>query len=417
MPVQALILAAGKSERFFPLGDKNFFEFNGKTLLAQQIQLLKQAGIRKLNLVGNPQNFSQLQKSFPQANCLLQKNQQIGMAGAILASQKILNQPTLILSNNDQFDLKALQQILKTQKTTDAGAILAQKVQQYFPGGYLKIKPNNYLQSIIEKPKSTERPSDLINLVCHFFQNPQALIRELKKLKIKKEGTYEQALTKLSQTQKIKVIFNPSAWQPIKYPWHILNLVQNYLNKLKPRISSQTKIHSTALIENSYIAPGVEISPYALIKNSYIGKNSFLGSHILIRDSLISENSLIGAHTEVARSFLGPKTSLHRNYLGDSVIHGATNFGAGAITANLRLDKKVITTIIKKQKTTTQLQKFGIALGKNCEIGVNTTFSPGILIGKKCFIGSNVLVEKNLPVKSFYLKQEKNKLKLNNYLK
>ena len=410
--MQVLILAAGQSKRFWPLGDKNFFTFNQKLLIERQIQTLKNAGLKKFIIVGNKKNLPRLQQIFSQAKFVEQKKLNQGMAGAVLSAEKYLNQPTLIVSTNDLFQSTEVKKVL--QMPNCDGAILAQKIDQYFPGGYLVLEKNSpKILQIQEKPNPKKIPSQLINLVCHFFREPQKLIFHLKKIKNNRDAGYELALNKLLQTEKFFSVENTKKWQAIKFPWHILNLTENFLQNLKPKIARKTKIAKTAIIKNSIIEDGAQIFDFSIIQNSVISKNSIIGNHTLVRESMIGKNSVIGAGSEVARSFLAENVWLHRNYIGDSIITENISFGAGAVCANLRLDKKEITVKIEQKKFSTGYTKFGAVIGKNCLIGVNANVMPGVLIGQNCFIGSGVIVNENLAEQKFCFDNTKNQILTN----
>ena len=409
--MQALLLAAGRSRRFQPLGDKNFLKLGNKFLVEQQVEILKKAGIQKTIIIGGKHNIKQLKALFPKATVLEQKSLNQGMAGAVLTAEKHLNAPTLIVSTNDVIEASAIKKVIGS-KNCD-GAILAQRVKEYFPGGYLKTSGKKII-NIVEKPKPGKEPSDFVNIVCHFFQKPQALVTELKKVSNKKDDGYEQALGKLFKKQKFIAVQNTSKWQAVKYPWHALDLAQNFLKSIKKtQISPKAQIAKTAVINgNVIIEEGVKIFDYAIINgNVFLGKNSIVGNHSLVRDSVVGENSVVGSGTEVARSYLAENVWLHRNYVGDSIVSGNVSFGSGVVCANLRLDEGEIKSIVGKDKRIfTKRNKFGCAVGQACRIGVNTSIMPGVLIGENSFIGSGLIVDKNLPSQSFYNAEWKTKL-------
>lgn len=404
--LQALVLAAGRSKRFWPLPDKNFLQLGAKTLIENQIETLRKAGIKKIVIVGGAHNLVRLKKLFPRTKIIEQKNLDEGMAGAVLAAEKMLTQPTLIVSTNDVVSTAAVKKVV-TVKNCD-GALLAQKVKHYFPGGYLKVGRGRIF-NIVEKPGEGKEPSSLINIVYHFFREPKKLITALKKVENKKkDDRYERALAQLFKTQKFLAIENVGVWQPVKFPWHTLDLVADFLSKIKKRrISPHAQIAKTAVISGAVvIESGVKILDYAVVIGpTFIGKNSVVGTHSLVRDSVIGANSVVGSQSEVARALLGERVWLHRNYVGDSVIADNVNLGAGVVTANFRLDAGEVKAVVENKKVFTGRRKFGCVIGVGCRIGVNTSVMPGSLIGQNSFIGSGVVISKNIPDGVFSKKQ------------
>lgn len=396
--MQALLLAAGKSKRFVPLRDKNFFRIGEQFLIEKSVANLKKAGVAKIIFVANATNEKAIRKLFPKSKIVVQKKLEGGMAGAVLAAKSFLDKPTLIASTNDLVDASEIRKVVNA-KNCD-GAILAQKIKSYFPGGYLEIK-NGKIKNIVEKPSPKKVPSDLINLVFHFFHEPKNLISELAKITKTSDDKYERALAKLFKSQKFVAIVNSKKWRAVKFPWHALDLISDFTGKLKIKISPKSEIAKSAIVENSIISDGARILDFAIVRNSFIGKNVIIGSHTLVRGSQVLENAVVGSSSEIARSSLGTNSWLHRNYVGDSIVSENVSFGSGAVCANLRLDEKEIFVKIEKQKNGTNRNKFGATIGANSRIGVNTSVMPGISIGENCFIASGIVVAENLKSESF----------------
>lgn len=409
----ALLLAAGRSRRCWPLGDKNFLKFGEKTLIEYQLAALKKAGVKKCIIVGGAHNLTTLRALFPKEIIVEQKNLDTGMAGAVMAGQDHLTEPTLILSTNDIFEPHAIKKIISSK--TGSGALLAYRVKNYFPGGYLKLGTKQRIEAIIEKPQPGTEPSNLITIVCHFFREPNKLITALKtELQPKKRGlfrtkesqtddAYERALAVLFQTETFTAVEYSGPWQALKYPWHLLTASTHYLSTLKNKRSRDAVIAKTAVIKGPVvIESGVKIFDHAtIIGPAYLGKNVIVGTGSLVRDSIIGSNSVVGSGTEVARSHLGEHVWLHRNYVGDSILGDNVSLGSGAVTGNLRLDEGVIRTVVQENKVTTALTKFGAVIGTGSRIGINVSLMPGVLIGIDTFIGSGLTISTNIPDRTF----------------
>ena len=75
----------------------------------------------------------------------------------------------------------------------------------------------------------------------------------------------------------------------------------------------------------------------------------------------------------------------HLSYIGDSIIGENVNIGAGTVTANLRHDKGIIRTSVRKEiegqikeeLVETGLHKFGTVIGDNAKLGIKTIIYPG----------------------------------------
>jgi len=399
-----ILLLGGRSTRFWPLGEKPLLRFCGKTLFEHQVALLTQAGLTEFLVIGQKDNLPALRQiKFPKKIKMTfgeQKRLEMGMAGALLDNARAWqNRELLLVSGNDVIEVSGLKKLLKeAQKKTNAGAILAQKVTQYFPGGYLKLKNGN-LTEIIEKPGAGKEPSDLINLVFHYHRDGSALLRELQKAQSTQDDLYEVALTALAKQKPYAVVEYTGFWQALKYPWHALKLNQFFLRQNKTKIHKSAQIAKSAVLKGTgiVIEKGVRVFEHAtLVGPVFLGENSVVGNNALVRESGLEANSVVGYNTEVARSLWQPNCQTHINYCGDSVWSEGVSLGAGAITANYRLDQGEISSLIKNEKTATQTTKFGCVIGAKTRLGVGVTLAPGIKIGKNCLVGSHLLVSEDL---------------------
>lgn len=105
------------------------------------------------------------------AEVVQQEKLEDGMLGGVLSglTQVKEDDQLFILGGNDMVEPEIYQEIIKQSQGIDGG-ILAKKVEKYFPGGYLKIDTKNKIVEIIEKPGEGKEPSDLVNIVGHFFK-------------------------------------------------------------------------------------------------------------------------------------------------------------------------------------------------------------------------------------------------------
>ena len=426
--MKVVVLAAGRSKRMKPIEDKNFLNFLGQPLISWQLNFLWEVGFKEVILVGGKHNLEALKAlddDMPmQIDVVEQKNLDEGMKGAVLACEKLIDgEPVLIFSSNDVVDREAFE-IMKNAITDDEkadGFMLAKKVESYFPGGYLELDTDGNVTRIVEKPEPGNEPSDLVNLVVHYFKNSKKLIETLKTAESKKDDLYEVAIdTIIKQGGKIKAIEYDGFWQALKYPWHAQNIFRYLLGiSLKGKdmsISDSAKIAKNAIIDgNVVIDENAVIMDGAIVKGpAYIGRGAIVAMNSLVRDSNVGEKCVIGFSSEVARSYLGNNVWTHSNYIGDSVIGNDVSFGAGTVIGNLRLDEGIISVRDGENKISTETNKFGIITGDHVRVGVNTSFMPGTKIGGGSYIGAGIVVSEDIPEDSFVkgdwkLKIEKNK--------
>lgn len=400
--MKTLLLIAGRSRRFWPLRDKCFFPVCGKTLLEHQIERLRGAGIaeRDIILVGGAHNLAQAKKLFPKIARIEQKDLDLGMQGALLSAlPKIGSGSVMIVSSNDVIASSGYHAVLKAALVNGSdGAILARKVSSYFPGGYLTIKRGN-VTGITEKPGAGNEPSDFVNIVAHAHGNAAELLRELKNVSNKRDDGYERALGSLLTTKTYKAVPYDGPWHPVKYPWHLLPLLDFILSAQKKSIHRSVEIHRSAVVEGPVvIEEGVRVLSHATIKGPvFIGRKSVIGTGALVRGASIGQNCIVGFQTEVKSSLLAGDVWTHMTYIGDSVIGENVSFGGGATTGNFRLDEREIFSTVGEESIGTGLMKFGAVIGPDCRIGIQVGINPGVKVGSGSFIAGGSYVSEDIP--------------------
>jgi bifunctional UDP-N-acetylglucosamine pyrophosphorylase/glucosamine-1-phosphate N-acetyltransferase len=397
--MKTIIIAAGRSTRMNPLPDKNLLKFCGKPLLWHLLNNLKQGGLTDFIIVANEFNREEitelLQKYGIPAKITVQPNLEDGMAGAVLAGLALVSDDDEVMVHNAQdfVNSKIYHKILLKALECD-GVILAKKVSTYFPGGYLQVDENNKILSIVEKPGAGNEPSDLVNIVAHFFKNSRDLKAALASAKSSKDDVYEVALQKLFSARNFFAVEYEGNWQAIKYPHHVLDMAKFFLAERcgENFVADSAKISPNAIWNGTgiYIDEGVRVFDHACISGPcFIGKNTVVGNNALVRESIVGENCEIGFCSEIARSFLADNVSIHHAYIGDSIIDSDVNFGAFSVTTNLRLDKKNIKIKIKDELIDTGRQKFGCIVGASSQIGSGAKILPGRTLGKGISLGPN----------------------------
>jgi bifunctional UDP-N-acetylglucosamine pyrophosphorylase/glucosamine-1-phosphate N-acetyltransferase len=282
----------------------------------------------------------------------------------------------------------------------------AYQVQTYFPGGYLVINEKSELCRIIEKPPAGEEPSDLVNIVIHLHTRPDILFDYLSSTASPGDDIYEQAIDRMiGDNYKCKVVPYTGMWKAIKYPWHILDVMDYFAEQITGYISPASHVSDKAIIDGNVILDeNVRIFEGAIIRGpSYIGRNTIIGNNVLIRDSFIGADCVVGYGTEVKHSYIGCNCWFHSNYIGDSVIEDNCSFGAGAVTANFRHDEASIKTIGSEDKMDTGRNKLGAIIGNGCRIGINSSLMPGIRVGANSFIGAHVCLNRDLEANKLVL--------------
>ena len=146
-------------------------------------------------------------------------------------------------------------------------------------------------------------------------------------------------------------------------------------------ITGKVYIHPTAILPPyaciegpAWIGPKTEIRPSAYLRgNVIVGEGCVLGNSCEFKNSLILDGAQVP----------------HFNYVGDSILGNHSHLGAGAICANLRIDKKNVKVMLEDgRKVDSGLRKIGAIMGDRAEAGCNSVLEPGAILGRRAVVFS-----------------------------
>jgi NDP-sugar pyrophosphorylase family protein len=416
-----IILAGGASSRMWPLKEKSLIKFGQDSLLLTQLRTYESLGFTEAIIVGNPHNSDDMQNIAQKSNLNIQvavQENPIGMGDAILQAaakmQDRKDSAIYIVQVHDVTDRSIHENILaKYRSNPKATYIAGVEMEDYFPGGYLIVGENEQISGIIEKPGADNRPSKFVNFVAHSHANAGRLFEEIQKqydAKIESDDHYERAMDVLMKEIPFYLVGYSGTWDALKYPWHVLDIMNAFLNKIEGQSVAEDAFVSdkASLVGNVVIESGAKIFlGAAVVGPAYIGKNTIVGNNALVRNSMVLNNCEVGYTTEVARSYVADNVSMHACRVLDSIFAENVNFSAGCTTANLRIDKGIVKTTIKDNRMATGRDKFGAVIGQNSFLSVDVMTMPGVKIGSNTIVGPGTHVHKDLPDKArIYVKQE-----------
>ncbi len=169
------------------------------------------------------------------------------------------------------------------------------------------------------------------------------------------------------------------------YPWEALATLGDKITEFGKTLSPAEYDEVTPCVwvhKCAIIAPSAEILAPAII-----GAKTEVRHGAFIRGAvLVGEGCVIGNSTEVKNSILFDCVQVpHFNYVGDSILGYRAHFGAGVITANVRLDHGEVV-VHGEAPIATSRKKCGAMIGDRAEIGCNSVLCPGAVIGRGTMI-------------------------------
>ena len=207
---------------------------------------------------------------------------------------------------------------------------------------------------------------------------------------------------------KIKNLYNlnetiaKELLEKLVYPWEALPKISEFIILLGKKLDSNIYELKD---ENIWIAKSAKVMPSAYIKGpAIIGENAEIRHCAFIRGNvIIGNNAVVGNSTELKNVILFNKVQVpHYNYVGDSILGYKAHMGAGAITSNVKSDKKLVIVKNNTEEIETGLKKFGAMIGDNVEVGCGSVLNPGSVIGKNTNIYPLSSVRGVVPENSIY---------------
>ena len=402
MITEALILAAGKGTRMWPLTDnmpKPLLPLCGISIIEQQIAALKKVGVKNINiLIGHRmKEISDLlgngKKYGVKINYIVQSEQK-GTGHAVSLAEKHVKDSFFCLNGDTLIDEKNLKLLSKKDNKM---AMMVTTVDDGSNYGVIKSE-NGILSSIVEKGISGKSS---INAGIYLFN--KKIFTSLKSIKKSIRGELE--LTDALLSNKIYTIEYEGFWKDIGLPWDLLTANEFFIDQIKNEKKSDIEDNVTIKGE-IYIGKNTIIKAGTYIEGPiWIGDDCIIGPNAYLRKgTVLCGNNKVGASSEIKNSILLENAKApHHNYVGDSIIGKNCNLGSGTKIANLRLDKKEINVVHKGKLVNTGRKKMGVIMGDNVATGINSSINSGTIIGSDTKIGPNTLISGTYESKSLII--------------
>lgn len=193
---------------------------------------------------------------------------------------------------------------------------------------------------------------------------------------MKKENARIPEMYDLSHTMASELL------ESVTFPWEALPKIKEFILKTGAGLSLEEYDHPA---DDVWIHKTAKVFPSAYIAGPcIIGAGTEVRHCAFIRGSaLVGENCVVGNSTELKNVILFDNVQTpHYNYVGDSILGYKSHTGAGAITSNVKSDKKLVTVHFEDGDVETGLKKFGAMIGDFVEVGCGSVLNPGTVIGR-----------------------------------
>jgi UDP-N-acetylglucosamine diphosphorylase / glucose-1-phosphate thymidylyltransferase / UDP-N-acetylgalactosamine diphosphorylase / glucosamine-1-phosphate N-acetyltransferase / galactosamine-1-phosphate N-acetyltransferase len=382
--MQAVIIAAGESTRFWPLSEgihKSQVFLLGKPLIYWTIKGLHEAGIEEIMVVHGKD--SSLPAMLDQENDLgikisyAMQEKPLGTGSTLWQAREFITKPFFVVWPSKVNAAEIAKKILLQRKAAKTKAVLVgARTPTPWDYGVARME-GEVVAQIVENPEKGNEPSD-IKVIGFYFFEPD-FFSYYEKLSKHHEADFIDAVNLYIKDNAAFLVPLEQEVPALKYPWELLGIMDILLGSKK----EQQIIHPTAKISKGTLIEGPV----------YIGENCEIGPHNVLRGPLnLEKGTKTGAFFEIKHSVVQENTHFHSGYVGDSVIGKNCRFAAGFIAANRRFDRTSIVCTVKGKKVDTTLTSFGTVVGNSVHVGIHAGTMPGVFVGAGSIIGPGTMV-------------------------
>lgn len=280
--MQAVILAAGKSTRAYPLTltrPKPLLKVANKAILEHNLNNLNGTVDEVILIVGYKKEMIGKQFGGKYKNIKLkyvEQKEQLGTGHAAFLAKPCVKDRFILMAGDDIYSREDIKNCVRHQYS-----ILTSTTTNPQNFGVI-IQKNSILSDFVEKPKKFV--SGVLN--TSFYTFDREIFHYLNQIKKSERNEYElpDAIKLLSKRKKIHCI-KSKQWLPIGYPWDLLE-ADKVLRKNKNLIGKNSQIRGRII--NSSIGDNCIID--GNIKNSIVMDNSIIDGNSIVEDSIIGEN-------------------------------------------------------------------------------------------------------------------------------
>ena len=446
--MKAVILAAGKGERFFPFSyyrPKPLFPVCNKPIIQHQLERLVELGVKDIivvighrgdrlkNYLGSGEKFNCNIKYVYQKNLL-------GTADAIIKASNYIDDDFILLYGDVIFAKGVLKQLIEEwNKIRNADALIVLKeVEEPWKHVTVHVEDSK-VKKFYWKARIGHYPSNMAYMgigvfkskVIRYFERASGIIQCVENGVIPPEE-YDviDSLNLLIKEGGDVRGFKTDDWiVDIDYPWQVFDANKFMFNEMNKELD-KSFIHPTAKIaERVYIKGKVYIDAYCEIEEgvhikgpAWIGRGTrILSGTYIYGPTIIGENCIIGPYAEVSGCIANEVRIGHCAEVSGvvleytwivhychicGIIGERVDIGAGTIVGTLRFDDESAKVIVRGIPKDTKWKGNCAFIGDYARTGVGAMIMPGRIVGPGSMVGPGVIVMKNIPPFKLVLRKE-----------
>ena len=414
----SIILAAGEGTRMKSSLPKVLHKIAGLPLVCHVVRQVQSIGKSDIAVVvgrGADEVSSAVKEFSKTANIYLQK-ERLGTAHAVLSAREMLSKNyddvLIVFGDTPLIEAKSLERA-RDELAHGADIVVMGFITEN-PSGYGRlIEKDGKLQAIVEEKDATTEQKKIKfcngGVMALNGKLALSLLEQIKNENAKKEY-YLTDIVKIGVSRELEVKaisipfenvigvntrFELSEAEALWQKRRARELMLSGVTMLRPEtvyFSYDTAIEGDVVIEpnvffglNVKVETGVVIHGFSHLEGAIVKAQSEIGPYARLRPGAILENSSkVGNFCEIKNAKIGEGAKVnHLTYIGDAVVGGHTNIGAGTITCNYD-----------------GFNKWKTIIGENAFIGSNSALVAPVEIGDGAYVASGSVITDQVPENS-----------------
>ncbi len=391
MVKQAVILAAGKSTRTYPLTltiPKPLLRVGYRPNIENLLIGLEASGVERVVIVIGflgDQICHRLGHSFegPTVTFVEQLDPK-GTGHALkVASRQLREEPFLVLNGDDLLLPAPIYEAARR-----VPSLIVSPHPQPTRFGMVRVD-DGYVGEILEKPKEAE-PGSLVSSGAYSL--PYEVIPLLDRLKPAPDGELRLTDVMPAVIEKgLHAILSEDGWVPLTYPWDVLIGTHHLLDRwdqatgqgllpppeISPEASVSGCLEGPVLVERgALVEPGSKV-----IGPSLIGEGTRITSGSVIDASVIGSFCFIGPGATVRKSAVMDRVAIGREaFLSWSVISEDCEIGDQVTVRDRHPTGLTVRSVVKGTVVDSGLKQMGCFIAKGVVVGRGSVLFPGVKI-------------------------------------
>jgi len=167
-----------------------------------------------------------------------------------------------------------------------------------------------------------------------------------------------------------------------EYPWQAFDALGDFIRETGaalPRDVYEQRGEDVWVARDVTVAPTATLTgPLIVCPGAQIRTGAFIRGNVVV-----GAGAVVGNSTELKNCVLFDGVEVpHFNYVGDSILGYRAHLGAGAVTSNIKSDRRNVVIHVGNEAIETGRRKLGALLGDFAEVGCNSVLNPGTVIGR-----------------------------------